>query len=216
MKKEVQKLFDWFRGLRTANKVSLVVIIVVLAYLCLGRSDRPKPSVDMSLPAEERIQQVNMNQGKLCVLKIDAATSLYHIDKMTRADMTPYEVWLCHSAEVDVVVDLTKARVYQEMQGIRVSVPAPEPDSDTLNIRPANLKRVGSEPGWFRTEAMRTAVDQKVREEVRMDLQDVVARNFPASEARQQAVQILKRLYEAVGCKNVVVVFESKNADVNL
>lgn len=186
------------------TKISLLVIALSASYLILGYI-RSRISESPKSPAV-RIQQVNMSQAKLCLMKIDATTAVYKIDSWTPADLTPYEVWYTHSGEVDIVLDLTRASVVFKDGVLNVLVPEPEIDKDTCNIRPKMLKRIGSKKGW-RTEAQRTKIDQEVKRMIAEDLKETVVQNFPVAEAKSQAERILHSLYCAVGCSDVKIDF---------
>ena len=211
VKEILQRWKDMFCSLSRKNQVSLILLVIALFYwLATMTSKNTIIGVDSSL--ESRIQQVNMNQGKICLLKINAKTCVYFEEKKTPLDMMPFQIGYTHLGEVDVVVDLTNADV--SMQGDRVVIKILEPhiDIDTVNIRPQNLKVEYYNPG-LRTSAGRSKLDQEAKNKIPEDLMETVKINFPKAEAKRQALQVLRALYSMVGCKNVDIQFISNNSD---
>ena len=203
-----------FLRLSISGRVSLIVLLVAIVYWLITYSpsdERIRPYAGLS--DYDRVQQVNMNQAKLCILKIDAETSIYHRHHLNRLDAMPYEVWYRHSGEVDVIVDLSKSRFEQNGDRLIVHCPEPQIDQNTVNIRPANLELVGTEDRMLRTEWQKTEAHEVACKRIIEDLNDVVAQNFPKAEAIAQAKRMLLSLYRAVGCHNVEVVFYSENLD---
>jgi hypothetical protein len=210
-----QKIKKTFSSMTMKTKFFWVILFVALMYLIFedskgGRGVAGKGKIDDLLA---RIQQVNMAQAKLCVLKINAKTCLYVEDKMTKMDLTPYKVGYTHNGEVDVVVDLTTARAELLDGRLKIVVLEPHIDEATLNIRPENLKREYSYRGW-RTDDQRTAVDNNIKQRIPNDLDQTVSLNFPKEEAKWQSVNVLKSLYATVGFDQVEVEFIPFNADV--
>lgn len=193
------------------TKFFLVMLFVALMYL-IFKDFRGECGVVVDDPLA-RIQQVNMAQAKLCVLKINAKTCLYVEDRMTKMDLTPYKVGYTHNGEVDVVVDLTTARAELLDGRLKIVVLEPHIDKATLNIRPENLKREYSVRGW-RTDDQRTKVDNNIKHKIPEDLMQTISMNFPKEESKRQAVNVLKSLYATVGFEQVEIEFMPFNADV--
>lgn len=206
-----QTIKNVFSSITMKTKFFLVMLFVALMYLTF-KDLRGECGVVVGDPLA-RIQQVNMAQAKLCVLKINAKTCLYVEDKMTPWDMTPYKVGYTHIGEVDVVVDLTTARAELLDGRLKIVVLEPHIDEATLNIRPENLKREYCEHG-LRTTARRTSVDNDIKNKIPKDLKDTINMNFPREDSKRQAVNVLKSLYAAVGFNQVEIEFVPFNADV--
>ena len=205
-----------FLRLSMSGRVSLIVLLVAILYWLITYSpsdERIRPYVGLS--DYDRVQQVNMNQAKLCILKIDAETSIYHRHHLNSLDTMPYEVWYRHSGEVDVIVDLSMSKLEQNGDRLIVHCPEPQIDQNTVNVQPANLVLVGTEDRVFRTEEQKNQTHEVARKRIKEDLYDVVAQNFPKAEAIAQARHMLISLYRAVGCHNVEVVFYRANLDFN-
>ena len=210
-KKILQRGMTAFLSLSRKNQVALIVLIIALVYwFATMTSKNVIAGVDSS--PESRIQQVNMNQGKLCLLKINAKSCVYFEEKKTAWDMMPFQIGYTHLGEVDIVVDLTNADV--SMQGDRAVIKILEPhiDMDTVNIRPQNLKVEHYKPGLRTTEG-RNRLEQEAINKIPEDLMETVKINFPKAEAKRQALQVLRALYSMVGCENVDIQFISNNSD---
>lgn len=212
--KILRSLKRQFLRLSMSGRVSLIVLLVAILYWLITYSPSDDQPYD-GLSDYDRVQQVNMNQAKLCILKIDVETSIYHRHHLNSLDMMPYEVWYKHSGEVDVIVDLSMSRLEQNGDRLIVHCPEPQIDQDTVNIQPANLVLVGTEDRVFRTEAQKNRTHEVARKRIKEDRYDVVTRNFPKAEAIAQARRMLISLYRAVGCHNVEVVFYRANPDLN-
>lgn len=208
-----QTIKNMLSSMTMKTKFFLVMLFVALMYLTyrdfrgecgvVGKIDDPLA----------RIQQVNMAQAKLCVLKINAKTCLYVEDRMTKMDLTPYKVGYTHNGEVDVVVDLITARAELLDGRLKIVVLEPYIDEATLNIRPENLKREYSVRGW-RTDDQRTKVDNNIKLKIPEDLKQTISMNFPKEESKRQAINVLKSLYATVGFEQVEIEFIPFNADV--
>lgn len=204
----------WLLSLSLKNKIFIVVLFISLIgwfIVCVKGSDETN-FFETNDPVA-RIQQVNMAQSRLCVLKINAKTCLYAEDNMTRLDLTPYKVGYSHGGEVDIVVDLDKARVELMDEHIKIYVPEPHIDEATLKIRPESLRRVKIS-GGLRTETQRSKIDNKLKFDIEKDLEETINVNFPKKEARNHALIVLKSLYATLGFDNVEIEFSPVNADV--
>ena len=211
-KKILQRGMNAFLSLSRKNQVALIVLIIALVYwFATMTSKNVIPGVDSS--PESRIQQVNMNQGKLCLLKINVKTCVYLEENKTPMDMMPFQIGYTHLGEVDIVVDLTNADV--SMQGNRVVMKILEPhiDMDTVNIRPENLKVEHYKKG-FRTTRGRNRLVLEAQNRISKDIMETVTINFPKAEAKRQALQVLRALYSMVGCYNVDIQFIPINCDL--
>lgn len=193
-----------------------ILVLVTCFLLCSGGDDKTQRDANSALAYVEKIQQVNQKQGLLCVMKMNLKTTVYGIDKMTRADLRPYKIGYVHSGDVDIVVDLSRASVERVNSGeIVVLLPDPEIDSDTLNINPSNLKQHLVESGW-RTIDQRTAFNEKLKYDLKNEIEDVAMQNFQLSEARTRAEIVVKSLYSSVmQDAKVRIQFFASNKDVN-
>lgn len=215
IKESVRKIFP--AGITRKDIFFAGILVLVTCFLlCSGGDDKTQRDANSALAYVEKIQQVNQKQGLLCVMKMNLKTTVYGIDKMTRADLRPYKIGYVHSGDVDIVVDLSRASVERVNSGeIVVLLPDPEIDSDTLNINPANLERYDVARGW-RTSDQRTAFDGKLIDDLKKEIEDVAMQNFPLLEAKNRAEIVVKSLYSRV-LQNVSVrlQFFSTIKDVN-
>lgn len=213
--KILKKPIMWFLQQSPKDKVFIVLIMVCMLYLFFTINGAPQNSIPKvnQLSPEQRIQQINMMQGKFCVLKMDVGSVSYYVDKMTKLDLTPYRVCYTHKGDVDVIVDLTQATCEITEKGIVVSVPEPRLDEDTMNIRPANLKRAWVKRGW-RTKSRRTDVDNEVKARIVEELRETARVNAPIQRAKKQVVCFLQALYSSAGITNVDVEFFGNMKDV--
>ena len=197
----VQKTWRRIKALPLKQKIWAIVLVVAVVYF-FPTSGGEKIPDDIG----SRIQQTNMLQGKLCLMKIDAAACAYVVDNPKLK--FSYEACYTHSGEADVVIDLTQAAVKQSARGeIKVVVPDPGIDVDTLNLRAGAFKLVKSFGGTCRTEAAKTRCDVKAENEVREDFKRTIESNFSLLDARRQAVSVLRAMYAALGADNVTVEF---------
>ena len=199
----IQKPWQCVKSLPMKQKLwALALVVIVVCFLI------PRGGGATQGDAKKRIELANKAQGKLCLMKIDAATCAYVSDDPIYK--VSYKACYEHNGEADVVIDLTKADVLCSKDGeIKVVVPNPAIDKSTLNLRAGRLILVKKFGGRFRSEDAKTKCDAIAEEMVREDFCKTINDNFPLSDARQQAISVLHAMYGALGADNITVEFQN-------
>ena len=201
----IQKPWQRIKSLPMNQKIWALVLVVMVACFLAPRSGGITPE-----DAKNRIESVNKNiyQGKLCLMKIDAATCAYVIDDSWIK--VAYEACYTHRSEVDVVIDLTDVTVSKISGGFKVTVPEPVIDESTLNIVADNLKLWKHFGGGFRTQKAKIKCGKIAADEIRKDLEQI--RNddkiFSKFEAKRQAERVLRSMYSGLGVGRVAIEFK--------
>lgn len=201
----VQKTWQRIKALPMKQKIwALVLVVIVVCFLIPRGGDTSITPED----AMSRIASANKAQGKLCIMKIDAATCAYVFDDAWYKVL--YEVCYTHRSEVDVVIDLTNAKLEKTISGFKVTVPNPSIDEGTVNIIPENLKLWKHFGGSFRSDRAKIKCGKMAEDEICKDLKQTVCdeKIFSMFEARRQAEIVLQSIYAALGISCVEVKFE--------
>lgn len=200
----VTQICQHIRALPMKQKIWATILVVVVVFSILPRGG----GITLD-DAKKRIELANKAaQGKLCLMKIDAATCAYVLDDAWFK--VPYEVCYTHRSEVDVVVDLTDVTVSKIAGGFKVTVPEPIIDEGTLNIVADNLKLWKHFGEDFRSERAKTMCGKIAEDEICKDLRQTVydKKVFSMFEAKCQAESVLQSIYSGLGVGKVVVAFK--------
>lgn len=198
----IQKPWQRVKSLPMKQKLwALALMVIVVCFLI------PRGGGATQGDAKKRIERANKVQNKLCLMKIDAATCAYVTDD---AWYGSYGVCYTHRAEIDVIIDLTKATVSKSPSGeITVGVPEPIIDKDTLNLCPDNMNLWKPFGGAFSTQKAKTRCDKIAEDEMLKEVKEIGEDNFWLSDAKRQAVNVLHSMYNALDVDNVIIEFKS-------